>query len=271
VKAYDGFSERGKRNWPEDIAITLNQQWRRDFLAMVARADGESQEKKVAAIREFLDTLGGLVDQWMHSGRPEGDAGIDEPWQRDIRWQSADYPEPIIKTLMAYRDRNHPQVTIDGDGRFSIFVGPALTQQTGALLRARDQAIFWFAMLLESPTRERLFRCDKCSAYFARARAPKKDMPIKHGIFCKNCKGLGGARRTAASREQRRKQMVGWASEYWLKWKPRHGKKAKWIAQQINRRAEKHRRIHDPITGKCVTQNEKSIQAEVKRRNHAKS
>jgi hypothetical protein len=271
VKAYDGWSERGKRNCPDYIAITLNRQWRRDSLAFMAGADSEPKKKRAAAIRQFLDTLGDLVDQWIDSGKHEGDASIEEVWQRNIRWRSTDYPEPIITTLMAYRNKNHPQVVIDGDGRFSIFFAPTVTKQTDALVRARERAIFQFVMLLDSPTREHLSRCDKCRAYFVRARAPRKDMPIKRGIFCKNCKGLGGARRTAASREQRRKQMVGWASEYWLKWNHRHGKKAKWIAQQINWRLEKHYRIHDPITGKWVTQNEKSIEAEVERRNHAKS
>jgi hypothetical protein len=96
-------------------------------------------------------------------------------------------------------------------------------------------------------------------------------MRIEHGTFCKECKNRGGARRIAASREQRKKEMIGSAADCWLKWKPRHGKQAKWIAKLVNRELDKHHRIHDPITGKWVTQNKKSIEAELERRNHAKS
>jgi hypothetical protein len=265
MRVYDGSSERGSRNWPGDVAITLNRQWRRNSLAFMADADREPQEKQDAAIHEFLTTLGGLVDQWIDSGKREGDASIEQPWKRDIHWQSADHPQPITTTLIAYWERNPPQVTIDGDGRSSIFVPRNFPRPTDALFRAREHAIFQFVKLLESPTRERLSRCDECRTYFFRARAPKKDTPIFRGTFCPNCKGKGSARRVNATRGNRTKQMVELAVEFWRKWKSttRHGERSRWVARMMNRR---RRTGGVPITGKWVTQHRHEIEAKIERR-----
>jgi hypothetical protein len=224
--------------------------------------------KRAAALSEFGKTLRRLVNQWLDSGK---DNGIDEPQQRDILWRSSQYPEPIFTTLITFWERNRPRAIVGRDGRFTLELEPKPWLNPKQLSEnAHDRAIWVFQQFLQSRQRDLLSRCDFCQRYFVRARKPKKDMPIKRGTFCENCKGIGGARRTVASREQRKKEMVGRAADCWLKWKPRHGKQEEWIAKQVNRELDKHHRIHDPITRKWVTQNKKSIKAEVKRRNDAK-
>jgi hypothetical protein len=184
---------------------------------------------------------------------------------RRRRWQSAPSSEPIITKLQAYWDRNHPQVAIDGDGRSSIFVAPIFKRDTDALHQAREKAISQFVVLLESPTRERLARCDKCTAYFSRARAPKRNTPIFHGTYCPNCKGKGSVKRMNATRENRTKEMIELAAELWPKWKQkaRYGKQSKWVAEMMNRKLLTARA---PITGKWVTQHQQEIVLEAERR-----
>jgi hypothetical protein len=224
--------------------------------------------KRAAAVLEFDNTLRSLVDQWIQSGR---DSGVDEPYKRDICWYSPRYPEPIFRTLTVFWERNPPTVIVGRDGRSAVKRKPPSLNPRYLSREAHKTAIHCFQQLLDSPARYLLSRCDGCGTYFVRRRAPRKDMPIKRGTFCKNCKGLGGARRTVATREQRKKEVIGWAADYWPKWAQTrlHARQSEWIAQQVNRELAKHRWIHDPVTGKWVTQNKKSIEAEVERRNHA--
>jgi hypothetical protein len=219
---------------------------------------------------EFLRTFRRLVDQWIDSGKDESDHVIDTPHDRNVEKVPPGYEKSLIEILGAWYERNPPRVLIKGDGRVAIAEIVSHNLRDPASY-ARDLAFHELARLLDSPTRERLSRCDLCSTYFERRRTPKRNTPIKRGAFCEKCKSKSGARRTSASREQRTKEMVEWAADRWLNWKPRHGKKAEWIAEHVNRELDRRHRIHHSITGKWVTQNKKSIEAEVERRNHAKS
>lgn len=259
---YDGQAQRDLREHPQAIAKILNRQLRGDTLARVADVADLPERKRGAAISEFLDTLRSLVDQWIDSGKREGDASIEEPWKRDVRWRSAEYPEPIITALTAYQKMSRQQILIGEDGRFDIFV--TSQKHRDSILEARKVAIENFMGLLESPTRERLSRCDACRTYFVRARAPKKDTPIFRGTFCPHCKGKASVRRMNATRENRAKHMVELAAEWWPKWKPthRHGKQSEWVAGKMN----KGLGTHQQITGKWVTQHGSEIEAEAERR-----
>jgi hypothetical protein len=264
VKIYDTTSERGKRISPDYIATILNQQWRRDTLAAMARADGEPEEKRDAAICEFLGTLRELVDRWIDSGKDEKDRSVEEPWKRDVHSESASYPNTIATTLIAYWQRNPPRITIERDGRSSI-VAHTFAGRSNAVRRARDLAIFKFVILLDSPERERLCRCDECRAYFVRARAPKKDTPIFRGTFCPECKGKGSVKRMNGTRQNRTKQMVDLAAGFWPRWKPaaQYGKRSKWVAEMMNKRLGTTRTL---VTGKWVTQHEQEIKDAAERR-----
>jgi hypothetical protein len=127
---------------------------------------------------------------------------------------------------------------LDGDGRFSIhFIKPIFRKERDALFRARELATFFFVSLLDSPTRERLFRCDACRTYFVRARAPKEGTPIFRGVFCSLCKASGSAKRNDVHRNKQTSEMVKVAASVWNKWRQsrNHPDQRQWISEQINK------------------------------------
>jgi hypothetical protein len=227
-------------------------------------------KERSAAIVEFKNTLRGLVDQWIDSGRVNQAVTGDNPSERSIVWHSNIYPTAIFETLVKFWERNSPRVVVELNGSWTLAVGPkpesAQTQDT--LHAARENAIFEFARLLDSLSPERLFRCDACGVYFVRARAPRKDTPIYHGTFCAKCKHRGGVKRVEDRRKQRTAEKIGWAADAWAKWTPshRHGKRPEWIVAHMNAKLS----ADENITINWVTRHQKEIEAEVERRNHAK-
>jgi hypothetical protein len=293
VRRWESWTKRGEREYPRILATTLNRQWPRAFLGWLAgiphdrpsgiRTPGfsnASRETRDAAIREFLDTLRRLADQWIESGR--GFSGED-PWSRNACWFSDAYQERIDRTLQKFMDRNPPPNEFGRDGRLARlehvshlwlpkpvawpFQEPELED---TLARARDYAISEFQKFLASSCPQRLFRCDECGTYFVRARAPRKETTIYHGTFCEKCKHKGGARRTDSTRKHRKAQMIEWAAVYWPKWTESKGKRSEFIATQINAHINKEPDTWPNIAGNWVTRHQTEIEAEVERRNHAK-
>lgn len=263
----DGWTLEGKEHYFRFmLPPILNDEMPEPVLEHIAEIQYVPPELKPAARSEFVNTLRGLVDQWIDSGKSDG---IEEAWKRNIKWQPPTSLKPIAETLSDYRDRNPPQAVTGDDGRFEIWMVPASLASTEPLRRARDLAIYQFVALLDYPGRERISRCDKCGKYFARVRAPKKDMPIKNGTFCENCKGGGGARRTLSTRIRRSSQMIAWAAECWPKWTERRGLRSEWIAEKVNRQVERQPITWATITGNWVTRHQTEIETEVERRNHA--
>jgi hypothetical protein len=219
---------------------------------------------------EFLRTLRRLVDQWIDSGKSGPDRITDSPQDRDMHQVPPGYERPLFAIRADWLGRNPPRWMLNRNGLVDVSNHPPPFDPLDLDAGARDQAGYYLEVLLDSPARERLSRCDDCRSYFVRARAPKRNTPIYHGTFCQDCKGKGGARRTIASREQRHQEKIGWAAAYWPKWKQarHHPRQSEWIAKQVNRKLVGHN--HDPITGKWVTQNKKEIENEVERRKHAK-
>jgi hypothetical protein len=129
---------------------------------------------------------------------------------------------------------------------------------------AFDTALALFLQILDSEARTQLFRCEGCQTYFMRARAPKRDIPIYRGSWCTECKNKGGAKRTRDSRDDRKKDMVGWAADAWLSWKSnRRQGHTEWIVEQVNKRLPPGR---DYIARNWVTRHKSDIEAEVERR-----
>jgi hypothetical protein len=253
---------------PQFIATALNE---------IKRANHRRRgSKRSAAISEFGNVLRGLVDQWLDSGKsPQGRWSVDEPYRRDICWHSSAYPEPLFRTLSAFWKRNPPRIAVGMNGRLSVALDPSVSLNPKKLiLEARARAIYYFQQLLESPHRELLARCAGCGTYFVRARAPKKNTPIKHGTFCKACKGKGSVRRTLTRRDAMRDQIIELAAECLPKWKPQgkhpqakqYGEMPKWVAAKVNGNLPA---TVAPITGKWVTQNQDAIELVVKRGKNA--
>ena len=238
--------------------------------------------KRAAALLEGL-TLSKLVDQWIEADKewqsnqkaqPKLDGPEELKRKRDVHrltWCSPQYETSIFQTLTAFWERNPPKAIVGGDGRLTISAEPRLLlNREGLRQDAQTRAIWTFQRLLQSPERDLLSRCDGCKRFLVRARAPRRGISVEHGTFCLKCKGLGGARRTVASRERRKRQMIESAAELWPKWKPKakYGKRSKWVAEMMNRKQCTSRTL---ITGKWVTQNQPEIEAEAEGRNHAKS
>lgn len=194
-----------------------------------------------------------MVDKWIDSGRT-GEA--ENPWERVAP------PLPL-----AFVERNPPVLSMDAEGPYLIL----MPWSKGKSLRDAviDGAMAMFVQLLDSPACRRLFRCDGCGTYFLRKRLPKKGTLIYRGSWCQNCKGKGSARRTDKSRNNRTEQMVKWAADAWVQWKPdrRHGERAEWIARKVNGRL---RGSWSHVAKNWVTRHVKEIEAEAERRKHAK-
>jgi len=267
VQLRDGWTPEGKIYYSRFLLPSiLNGEAPKQLVAFMAEISNEPQKIKHGAIAEFQQTLGGLVDQWIESGRNNG---IEEAWKRNIEWQPADTRRPLVKTLEEYKRRNPPVASIGVDGRFDIWIKPSCLNSSKPLFKAREMALYHFLCLLDSPNRERLSKCDQCGTYFVRARAPKKDMPIFRGSYCENCKGSGGARRTAETRERRKQEQIEWAADAWARWKPtnRYGQRSDWVVRQVNAKRGVSRRIQS----NWLTRHNAEIEAEIERRKHAKS
>ena len=292
MAAWDSWTRRGERDYPKILATTLNGGWPRNFLGWLAgipkdhppntRMSGfcnASRETRDAAVKEFLDTLRRLADQWIASGREQ--LG-EQPWSRNVFWVSDAYQERIDRTLQKFMDRNPPPHEFGRDGRLARleavshlwlhkpvtwpFPEPELGE---TLARARDHAISEFQKFLESSCPQRLFKCDGCGTYFVRARAPKKETPIYKGTFCETkCKHKGGARRTLESRNRRLLERVGWVADALESWKPtnRHGPKNEWVLERLNKKLGdgNHKKVN------FLTKHRVKIEAELERRRNAK-
>jgi hypothetical protein len=228
---------------------------------------------RYGAVKEFTNTLRTLVDQWVLSGKVQG----EQPWERNVKWSSGAYPKTIFDTLKEFRERNPPRVITMDNGRSDVglVINSLLEWSSPApdirdiFLRAHDHAVSWLVSLLDSPTRERFFRCDQCENYFVLARSPKKDLPIKRGTFCKNCKNKGGAKRAKLCRDLKTEKRIHMAADAWVKWEParRNRIRTEWVASQVSAKLPHG----EPIRRNWVTRHQKEIEAEVERRTHAKS
>jgi hypothetical protein len=231
------LSGADEKTAPEYVADFLNGKRMRGVIRHVYGPFVPTSEEQGATFAEFRQSLKGLVDQWIDSGRVDYQTCGESPHDRKLSWT-------VKETLRFMRLQ---------DG----------------LSRAADYGITWFARLLESKSPERLFRCDgdKCGIYFVRVNAPRKGVAIKHGVFCQKCTNKGGARRTFDARDNLQKRMIGAAADWWPEWKPtrRNGKRSVWVVEKVNEQCGTNKK------GKWVTQHQSEIEEEVLRREHAKS
>ena len=265
----DGWSRVGKRAVPELAAATLNLPLDHPIVQALAGISTEPQATCDAAVAEFSNSLHGLFDQWIKSGRNPQDVAVENPWERSIFWESQTGAESIEKVLADYASRNPPRLLINRDSTLDILGGISNVTAKDALVRGRDRAVAFFLDFLNSPARERLFRCHKCHLYFVRSRAPRKNSLIYHGTFCESCKGAGSAKRTRESRNRRRRPMIERAADASSKWTGtrRQGTRVEWIRMNVNAKLPAGQA---PVEVNWVTRHRKEIDEEVERRKHAK-
>ena len=261
-----------ERDYPKILATTLNGQDRIGTLGWLAgiphdrpsRVNGfgnPSRQTRAAAVKEFLETLRGLADQWIASGKDELNSIGEQPWTRNVLWFSDKYQERIDRTLQKFLDRNPLLIVPDSAGRLAVaysdsrsalwpFPDPPLTE---TLAKARDLAILEFQKFLESDCPQRLFKCDKCGKYFVLARKPRK--VIQHGAYCENCKSAGGVRRVEGKRNAKKEEMLKAAAKAWAEWKYSHSdpNQREWVVRQVKKRCRAE------IQGKWVSRNLKGI------------
>lgn len=254
MQIFDGWTTGGKEQFPGMVCATLNETLGRGFLNHFL-----ADSRRIH--RAFLTTLSGLVDGWIESGRRDN---LDNPLERTV-------PRRELEQFMA---KNPPVARLEADSRMVLFIQAPKDHRASA----QDHALYWFAMLLDSPKRERLSKCEKCGQYIIRDRMPRKHHPLKRGVFCKIHRGKARARSMKDTRMDRTNELVLLAAKFWPEWNSQRGHqtRSKWIAAEIN--------AHLPVwaggyfqnrdgtaTGRWVTQHRQEIEAEVKRRKNAKS
>jgi hypothetical protein len=249
---------------PAHVVNLLNRPIR-EFPSGIRPLYGEERE---AAIAKFKTILRGLVDQWIDSGRVNEAVTGDEPKERNIIWRSPLYPKPLFETLVKFWAAHSARV-VELNGSLVLQVGPSESAGTeDALSMAGEYATFEFARLLDSPSPQRLSRCDGCGQYFVRQRVPQKR--ICHGTFCPRtkCRSMGGAKRVVDSRKQLAQDKIQWAVDAVEKWKPtrRFGEKPDWVVQQVNAKLPRG----ESVKVNWYSWHRKDIEAEVNRRKHAK-
>jgi hypothetical protein len=281
--------KRGKSGSIEQILQFLNGRLPKGAVnaLLPGNADGIACEKEPIARLAFTLLLRSKVDAWIDSAKTEDE---EQPWKRTFSALS----------LQDYVERNPPLLQITEEGPCLVMFPhvwdkrkrfPLLTKEPMEALLTQledmkspslqfvreimpfvlDATTAIFLQLLDSLAPTRLFRCDGCSAYFMRTRAPKKDTPIYHGSYCANCKrkGKDRVRRTVDGRNRRTQQKTELAADAWAEWKPdhRHGQRSEWVAKRVTAKLPRG----ESIKVNWVTLHQTEIEAEVERRNHAKS
>lgn len=272
-----------EREAPAFVAAILNCRVPRSFQSIVERAFAESGVEKIFARffphsherEEFCQALRKLVDEWIDSGKEKQDDGqiVDDPWRRKANEQAL---RVFVKSC---RVNASPRGFVLDGGRVQFRLdSPIPALMSDRRLAVGTLAIWWYVMLLDSPRRESLCRCDECGQYFLRLRMPKREAPTKRGIFCPEHKDKRKARSVNNTRQIRGQMLVELAAGFWLEWerkKPRD-QLAGWIAKlmrtKLMRLQEKKRFAWVPIaiSPKWVTRNKEKIEAEAERRKHGK-
>ena len=299
-----GMTEMHLRNTPS---------WRTLEAARIYRKVLHDPLSVQIAQRSMIEMMRYLADVWIDSGRiGECENRTDNPSRRNVVYLPPQMPERIWKidpdddtlisgwndfsipvgasiSILFYRllgnDSRWPEIHEDGTQSLKeiIFGFTAESAHSGYRVALHDfgmkVAMYWFAKLLDSPFSRLLTRCDDCGTYFAYERAPRKE--IRGGIHCAECKQYGSAKRMQFTRDKRTKELVGFAADVWMQWKPnsQHGPRSKWIADRVNRRTDRigvkagrNGESHFPrITGRWVTEHSEEIQERAEALRHAKS
>jgi hypothetical protein len=268
------LSSADEETTPLYVADLLNGKRQKLVIVHVLTLGGLRRDRAIqeSTFAEFRDSLGELVNQWIESGKLNRDARGEEPLNRNVTWHSPQYPTPLRDILRRFWERNSLIVMQDAEdgrptARLDLRHGPKKLAASAFI--AREFGIAWFQRLLDSVSPQRLSLCDYCRDYFVRTRTPKKDTPIKRGIYCANCKNMGGAKRRGDGRKALKSDMLEAAAKVWSEWKPSHENpdQRTWLAAQLSRQFK--RRLKAPLTRRWVSRNLDAIQTEVKRRKDA--
>jgi hypothetical protein len=270
------LSSADEKTTPMYVADLANGKRKKLVVVQVLGLGGLRMEQAIqdSTFSEFRNTLRGLLNQWIASGRPNRELNGDEPLKRNVRWSSIQYPTPLRDTLKRFSDDGLLTIMPDADTgaptwRMALRHGPKKLRAPALI--AKEFAIAWFYRLLGSVSPQRLSLCDECGKYFVHIRTPKKDIPIKGEICCPNCKGKGGAKRSIRSREALRDDMAKAAVDALNEWRPSHRNPDRrlWVVNQLNKQFGHRRNAH--ITRRWLSEKRtlKAIQAEIGRRNNA--
>ncbi|MFZ0742977.1 MAG: hypothetical protein WAM85_01145 [Terracidiphilus sp.] len=193
------------------------------------------------------------MDQWLDSGRLQLKANGEQPFERSVKVAVPGHAETIEMRLQRFFARYQPRVLI-GSGPDEMFAHFGLVyfssweslanKSTEDLLKsAQDYAIYQFVLLLDSPSRHRLFRCDECGDYFILKKNPKRE--IQRGTFCPKHKAQGAAARMEALRNRRTGKLLDTAAKTWINWQRQHRndeqggpEQRAWVADQVNKKHE---------------------------------
>ena len=286
----------------DDVVNVLN------ALSCISQEERDSNPIQAATHNHFYETLRRLVDQWIDAGKwidggmknsdgrlvmrqaemreakdTQADTG-EYPVELRVRWASPKYPEPIWQYMILFWSQNRPVITIGLDGRSKILSEPGVGQKPRSQEESlHDRAMHQFQLLLDSPERYLVSRCDECGEYFKRRRAPREGVKVQHGVYCEKHKYMGRVRSTEGTRATRRKHLADMVAAFHLDWEPKKGDKTEWLVYQMQRELRglgRRKRLtwfryYENFSKRWLTDNraavEEAIEAELKRRRHVKS
>jgi hypothetical protein len=259
---------------PESICRLLNYRGPTDTAAALKRAEEVHRQQPEKSFESILNDLQALfvvfhwlrkyLDEWIDSGRKDG---VDSPWERTIPSDAVDVFSGAFRASLRVRADGRPAV-----GYELSDLGVHRLEKFGYKVHGQLEATLRFMLLMDSPDRERVSRCDVCRKIFEHQRRPKKGIVIKHGSFCDSCQGKGRVQGTVRSRERRKNELVALAATFWEQCpQAKQHKRSEWVAVQMNRKLKLRKGAH-PVTKKWVTQNQVAIEAAVlSLRSHASS
>ena len=248
---------------PESICRFLDYRGPTDPAAVLKRAEElhrrqpeesiESILKRVQAVFMTFHWLRKYTDQWIDSGRKDG---VDSPWERTIPSDAVDVFHVAFSESLRVRADGRPAV-----GYELSDLGVHRLEKFGYKVHGQLEATLRFMLLMDSPDRERVSRCDVCRKIFEHRRMPKRGMVIKHGSFCEACKGKGRAQGTVRSRERRKNELVALAATFWEQCpQAKLQERSDWVAKKMTSKLPEG---EAPITKNWVTHNRVDIEAAV--------
>jgi hypothetical protein len=265
MKLQDGWKAETRVHFVQVLVpAILNGDVPKELLAHFAEFGKENRIGRERAGTVLQSTFRGLMDQWIDSGKTKNG---ENAWDRNIRWRSPLFPKSISVRLAEYEFRYPPRAHLREDGRYEILMVPEFARVPDPVVRARDCAVYQFVTFLDSPDRERLFRCEFCKRYYSRERSPRKGASIAHGTYCSSCQAKGAYRRTDSTRKWRHRRMICWAAECLPMWTKRKGPKPEWVSEQVNKHIVRQPVSWQTISRNWVTRHLKEIEASMEGRN----
>jgi hypothetical protein len=200
----------------------------------------------------FLEALNGeasdvrallrsYVDEWLGTGM---DGVAEEPLKRSLSKAPNAY-RAVHSYVSAYR----PTIMLNDNGYHAHF-GIGHLYEADPAKHAANQASWLFVAMVDTPWRDRVYRCHRCKVYGVLPRLSAD--PYKRGVHCAKCRNKATAQAsTDRKREELFEKRLALATEAWRRWTPKDGDRKAYVVAKVN----KHMPSGEHISKNWVTWN----------------